>query len=280
MGLVVYDNEPFILFKELFTPTFFIIITIIQIHFVHEDFIAFSNFDAINVDNEHETGEQFKANNTQSDFVPSKQQYQDVQIEIESKSETSPSDSSSKQTIISNDPVRRQKGSHQNIPLSPFSAYSKELPSTSKPTFCDEMKILLAKCYECSSQYYNDSIILFWRFCEIHIIKVIFLCAIVISVKDVSVMNVLFVLLTVFLMIFERFERLICFLLGIWAGVLVLLKMLFQLKTISNHINWYSNCTDFDNQSLDNTTQIDNRIYIGFVKADDIFSYISVCIFK
>ncbi|OTF73797.1 hypothetical protein BLA29_007431, partial [Euroglyphus maynei] len=47
LGLVVYDNDAFILFKELLTPTFFIIITIIQVHFVHKDFLEFSNIDEI-----------------------------------------------------------------------------------------------------------------------------------------------------------------------------------------------------------------------------------------
>lgn len=83
-------------------------------------------------------------------------------------------------------------------------------------------------------------------------------------------MNVLFVCLTVFLMVFSKFERIVCSFFGIWAGILVLLKMLFQLN-IAQRIEWHTNCT-----TENGTEPIDNRIYIGFLKKDDIFNYISV----
>ncbi|CAG2112964.1 unnamed protein product [Medioppia subpectinata] len=45
LGLLVYDHDAWILFKELFTPTFFLIITIIQVHFLHNKFLEFSDYE-------------------------------------------------------------------------------------------------------------------------------------------------------------------------------------------------------------------------------------------
>lgn len=45
IGLEKYDKDPWILFQELFTPTFFIIITIIQVHFLHRDFMELSKYE-------------------------------------------------------------------------------------------------------------------------------------------------------------------------------------------------------------------------------------------
>lgn len=88
-------------------------------------------------------------------------------------------------------------------------------------------------------------------------------------------MNVLFVCFSVFLMVFSKFERSVCSFFGIWSGILVLLKMLFQLN-ISQRIEWHNNCTINGNE----TDIIDNRIYIGFLKTDNISNYISVGIFS
>lgn len=55
-------------------------------------------------------------------------------------------------------------------------------------------------------------------------------------------MNVLFVFLAIFAMIFIRFEKILCFIFALWAAILVLLKMSFQLK-ISQRISWETDCT-------------------------------------
>lgn len=45
LGLERYNNDPYILFTQLFTPTFFLIITIIQLRFWHRDFLEFTKYD-------------------------------------------------------------------------------------------------------------------------------------------------------------------------------------------------------------------------------------------
>jgi hypothetical protein len=55
-------------------------------------------------------------------------------------------------------------------------------------------------------------------------------------------MNTVFVILVVLVMPFTQFEGIISHLLGLWAGILILLKMLFQLH-VAQDIGWHTNCT-------------------------------------
>jgi ABC-type methionine transport system permease subunit len=55
-------------------------------------------------------------------------------------------------------------------------------------------------------------------------------------------MNIVFVILVVLVMPLTQFEGIISHLLGLWAGILILLKMLFQLH-VAQDIAWHTNCT-------------------------------------
>ncbi|KAH7638906.1 piezo-type mechanosensitive ion channel component [Dermatophagoides farinae] len=294
LGLVVYDDDAFILFKELLTPTFFIIITIIQVHFVHKDFLKSSNIDeildrlattspslnnSVALDLCLETRNRIHQSDTSLD--PSivvdncPQQQQPVSTETDrSKSQPSQSEEISVQTVISKRNIKPTMDRRYYRSPSMARSESKStllLPSTMKPTFKEEILQIFFKCIHHLRTIIDQWMIVFWRFLEVHIMKAVCLCTVLIAIQDVSVVNVIFVLLTIILMIFNRFEKMICFMFALWAGLLILLKMLFQLK-IAQKIDWNTTCTTFDST---NTVQVvDNRAYIGFLKTDDIFSYI------
>ncbi|OTF73298.1 hypothetical protein BLA29_006379, partial [Euroglyphus maynei] len=191
---------------------------------------------------------------------------------IDLKSQPSQSEISV-QTVISkrkdNDNIIRPTmiNRHRSPSMASKSESKSSLLPTTKPTFAQEIRQIFSKCIRHLRTLIDQWMIVFWRFLEVHIMKAVFLCTVLISIRDISVMNVVFVFLTIILMIFNRFEKIICFMFAIWAGLLVLLKMLFQLN-IAQRIDWNTNC------SSDMFGQVDNRAYIGFLKTDDIFSYI------
>lgn len=49
MGLEVYETKTNQLFVRLVTPTFFVIITVIQLHYFHKDFMEISDTKNVNV---------------------------------------------------------------------------------------------------------------------------------------------------------------------------------------------------------------------------------------
>lgn len=310
LGLVVYDDDAFVLFKELSTPTFFIIITIIQVHFVHKEFLEFSNLSSVVLT----PLKSYQANNlevmntspTTSSSTRSPTNSSSTQeVKLDMEGPVTQSEMSSLQTVVPKDgdeadnelevykepPRVIRKKPSLRLQLSELSTGSTAgatkpaiggdtsiaTTTANKRSFCAELNELLKKCWIKFESLLNQSMIVVWRLLEIHIIKLVFLCAITISIKDISAMNVVFVMLTVVLMVFTRFERIVCLLFGLWAGVLILLKMLFQLN-IAQRIDWHTNCTDsmLANDTAANATAvIDNRLYIGFLKTSDIFDYIN-----
>ncbi|UXI19495.1 hypothetical protein NH340_JMT05437 [Sarcoptes scabiei] len=268
LGLVVYDNDAFVLFKELFTPTFFIIITIIQVHFVHKDFLEFSNIDAIlirlrrNSPEDHFSADinQEKSNLEQIPKSPSNED--DISRDIDTRSQPTQSEISL-QTVISRKVFNERKNSGQ-------ANYGQKIVIDSpKISLKKDIQQILSKFYDYSSCFYQKFIEVLWCASEVHINKLVYICIMIVVIRDISVMNVLFVFLAIFAMIFIRFEKILCFIFALWAAILVLLKMSFQLK-ISQRISWETDCTD----NHYNQTLIDNRAYIGFIQTDNIFNYI------
>ncbi|XP_027198178.2 piezo type mechanosensitive ion channel component isoform X2 [Dermatophagoides pteronyssinus] len=278
LGLVVYDNDAFVLFKELLTPTFFIIITIIQVHFVHKDFLEFSNIDeilnrlamassrnnSVALDLRLESGQ---SNVSLNPSLINENNRASTATNTDLKSQPSQSEISV-QTVISKRNNNIRPTMMRNYSPSMAKSDSKLSLLTSKPTFAQEVQEIFSKCIRHLRQLIDQWMIVFWRFLEVHIMKAVLLCTVIIAIQDISVMNVIFVFLTIVLMIFSRFEKTICCMFAIWAGILVLLKMLFQLE-IAQRIDWYTNCKVDMKMIL-----VDNRAYIGFLKTDDIFTYI------
>ena len=186
----MYDNDAFVLFKELLTPTFFIIITIIQVHFVHRDFLEFSNIDGIleqiqnpsseTSNNEVASCEPIIASSSKTSFDQS-----DVKLDMD----LSQSELSSMQTVISKKPAKKPT-SPQLLAIQAQTSFSdsykdsfvKEIP---KRSFIKEMNQVMIKCYRCLESLVRSLMIVFWRLLEIHILKFVFLCAVIISMKDV-----------------------------------------------------------------------------------------------
>lgn len=179
MGLVVYDNDAFVLFKELLTPTFFIIITIIQVHFVHKDFLEFSNIDEIlnrlqNASNSCSISMDMSDRNIGS----SKASLDPLAEVAELKSQPSQSELSV-QTVIS-------KRIPPNDSLEQKIANAESKQSIQKPTFVQEMGKIFNKIYSSIIQFIEQWMIVLWRLLEVHIMKFVFLCTIMIAIGDVS----------------------------------------------------------------------------------------------
>lgn len=212
LGLVVYDNDAFILFKELLTPTFFLIITIIQVHFVHKDFLEFSNIDGIlerfqNPSNDSspthnesliERQETLDYGTNASSSKASLDQSDNVRLDME----LSQSELSSIQTVITKNAPLRQQPPPPSSPRFEVQAqeasFSGSIPrdetvksSTMKRSFWAEMNEIFKRCKRYIETLLSSLMVVFWRIMEIHIVKFVLLCAIIISMKDVSYVDCL-----------------------------------------------------------------------------------------
>ncbi|XP_043104872.1 piezo-type mechanosensitive ion channel component 2 [Puntigrus tetrazona] len=81
-----------------------------------------------------------------------------------------------------------------------------------------------------------------WRILELHSFKLVSTGIICVCVKEVSLMNMLFFLLWTFALPYSRLRPLACSVSSVWACVIVVCKMMYQLKIIKPSL-YSSNCT-------------------------------------
>ncbi|XP_053280799.1 piezo-type mechanosensitive ion channel component 2 [Pleuronectes platessa] len=81
-----------------------------------------------------------------------------------------------------------------------------------------------------------------WRLLELHSLKIVSTGIIWVSLQEVSLMNLVFLVLWVFALPFPRLRPLASSISAVWACVMVVCKMFYQLKVIKP-LDYSSNCT-------------------------------------
>ncbi|XP_048464153.1 piezo-type mechanosensitive ion channel component 2-like [Rhincodon typus] len=94
-----------------------------------------------------------------------------------------------------------------------------------------------------------------WRLLELHIIKMVSSCIIWITLKEVSLMNYLFLILWVFALPYSSFRPLASSISTVWACVMIVCKMMYQLKVVKLS-TFSANCTLNGSQELQSTSTL------------------------
>ncbi|XP_017369387.1 piezo-type mechanosensitive ion channel component 1 isoform X5 [Cebus imitator] len=81
------------------------------------------------------------------------------------------------------------------------------------------------------------------RLLELHVLKLVALYTVWVALKEVSVMNLLLVVLWAFALPYPRFRPMASCLSTVWTCVIIVCKMLYQLKVV-NPQDYSSNCTE------------------------------------
>ncbi|XP_072135580.1 piezo-type mechanosensitive ion channel component 2-like [Mobula birostris] len=101
----------------------------------------------------------------------------------------------------------------------------------------------------------NKAQVLVWRLLELHIIKIVSSFIIWITLREVSLMNYVFLILWVFALPYSSFRPLASSISTLWACVMIICKMMYQLKVVK--ISKYSrNCTLNGSQELQSTSAL------------------------
>ncbi|XP_028736679.1 piezo-type mechanosensitive ion channel component 1 isoform X1 [Peromyscus leucopus] len=81
------------------------------------------------------------------------------------------------------------------------------------------------------------------RLLELHIFKLVAFYTVWVALKEVSVMNLLLVVLWAFALPYPRFRPMASCLSTVWTCIIIVCKMLYQLKIVNPH-EYSSNCTE------------------------------------
>lgn len=299
IGLEEYKHDdPLLLFNELFTPTFFIIITIIQVHFFHQEFLQLSNLHQSScmdvqisdstqltvADTSFSKSGEFRKSSSANSSNITDDLNTEIKIDIESDQERGDkTDDETNQPLRADteeeadriEKSKQKKAKDEKASKKMNKEFLVEEITSESPLFGITAESLFEIIWPTILQGYE----LFWRALELHMMKLVFICAIIAALDEVSVVNFVLIILIAIGLPMKQFERVICHTLVLWTACLILLKMFYQLPVVQN-IRWQSNCSTI--YGLPNNTKLyppfdnetDNRKYIGFHVVNNVLSII------
>nr|XP_056710236.1 piezo-type mechanosensitive ion channel component 2 [Euleptes europaea] len=138
----------------------------------------------------------------------------------------------------------------------------------------DRLTVLFLKFLE----YFHKLQVFVWWLLELHIIKIVSSYIIWVTIKEVSLLNYVFLIAWVFALPYSQFRPLASSVCTVWTCVIVVCKMLYQLETIEPY-KYSSNCTmpenitederKFLNGSLLYKAPVDPSEWVGLRKSPD-----------
>ncbi|XP_038573421.1 piezo-type mechanosensitive ion channel component 2 isoform X2 [Micropterus salmoides] len=146
----------------------------------------------------------------------------------------------------------------------------------------DRLTVLFLKFLE----YFHKLQLFIWWLLEIHIIKIVSCYIFMVSVKEVSLFNYVFVVSWAFALPYSRYRPLASSVCTVWTCVIIVCKMLYQLKSI-NPPSYSSNCSTTQ-QYLGYTENkqkemkesvlyeglVDPAMWVGLEKSNDLLGYL------
>uniref|UniRef100_A0A8C2FTR0 Piezo type mechanosensitive ion channel component 2 n=1 Tax=Cyprinus carpio TaxID=7962 RepID=A0A8C2FTR0_CYPCA len=119
----------------------------------------------------------------------------------------------------------------------------------------DRLTVLFLKFLE----YFHKLKLFIWWLLEMHIIKIVSTYIILLSVKEVSLLNYVFLISWAFALPYQQFRVLASSVCTIWTCVVIVCKLLYQLETIEP-VNYSSNCTMPSNYTEEQKIDMKNSL--------------------
>ncbi|KAG8198468.1 hypothetical protein JTE90_022198 [Oedothorax gibbosus] len=269
LGLEIYDSDTGTLFVKLLTPTFFLIITIIQLHYFHKEFLLISDIHYRSSENVADTTQMTTATNIPDDSI-------ETHITIEPEHEVE----RPKHLDLKSTPIRKGTdgmGSPSSDIATPITPKKDEADSNRAEREFQAVKICFENIFKEIAHGFTSVSEMLWRTLEIHIIKVVLLSTFMMAAYDVCAIHFVFVVFVVVALPLPSLQNFFSHCISIWTAILLLSKMIYQLNIV-DYLSWETNCTNvvFRNTSdlpYPFNVTIDNHDWIGFKRTDYLANY-------
>ncbi|XP_033122825.1 piezo-type mechanosensitive ion channel component 2-like isoform X4 [Anneissia japonica] len=142
--------------------------------------------------------------------------------------------------------------------------------SSQKSNAQKSLKLYIGQLFKTGLAYYHRITSVLWRIIEIHMMKVVFITIIVVACNEVTAVNCVFVCLMFFAIPVHSLQRLFCLIAIIWASLVMLAKMIYQLNFIDTD-EFTENCTE-RNPDWYGEEMVNSTSWLGFeVPTDQSF---------
>ncbi|XP_064156489.1 piezo-type mechanosensitive ion channel component 2 isoform X4 [Anguilla rostrata] len=225
LGLEQYDTVE--LFARILLPAMFLLACILQLHYFNTDFLELTDLDNIPVRQGGSSEEDLRNSvNVISEVIKENVEKLQKRLLKEQMGADSMDTLNSMSTCGEKDPGKSDK-------------QSVEEPVSRWGLVVDRASVLLLQALLLVQRLQ----VLGWRLLEIHSMKIVSTCIIWVSLREVSLMNYLFLVLWSFALPISRLRPLASSVSSVWACVMVVCKMMYQLKVIKPE-EYSSNCTE------------------------------------
>ncbi|XP_029912219.1 piezo-type mechanosensitive ion channel component 2 [Myripristis murdjan] len=230
LGLERYQTVE--LFARILLPAAFLLACILQLHYFNSDFLSLTDLDNVPVRQTSREEELRSSVNVISETI--KENLEKFQKRLVKEQQTGRSQETLDSAGMLNSPeneceVQEETAEKDEPPLSRQDQWG---------LIVDRAGLLLIHALTGFHRLQE----LCWRLLELHCLKIVSSGIIWVSLQEVSLMNYLFLVLWTFALPFPRLRPLASSISAVWACVMVVCKMFYQLKVIKP-ADYSSNCT-------------------------------------
>ncbi|CAN9502681.1 unnamed protein product [Ophioblennius macclurei] len=288
------------LFTRIFIPTSFLLVCILHLHYFHERFLQLTDLQAVVAKEQstiyrlvHQDGslaDLTMLSASSLDAAPLRREEEELQQEGWS------SDKEREHALVAvagdaqpdrEKPESPSEQRQSSTEESQRSAWTEPDPSTDQTSdlknkwhlVVDRLTVLFLKFLE----YFHKLQLFVWWLLEIHIIKIVACYIVLVSVREVSLFNYVFLASWAFALPYSQYRPLASSVCTVWTCVIIVCKMLYQLKSI-NPQTYSQNCTMADGYSTDQRKELEESLlyrapvdpanWVGLRKADDLLGYL------
>uniref|UniRef100_H2TFE0 Piezo type mechanosensitive ion channel component 2 n=1 Tax=Takifugu rubripes TaxID=31033 RepID=H2TFE0_TAKRU len=132
-------------------------------------------------------------------------------------------------------------------------------------------------------EYFHKLQLFIWWLLEIHIIKIVSCYIVLFSIKEVSLLNYVFLVSWAFALPYSHYRPLASSVCTVWTCIIIICKMLYQLKSI-NPLSYSKICSPPGNNSSEQLTEMKESIlykepvepahWVGLRKSNDLLDYL------
>ncbi|KAG1930554.1 piezo-type mechanosensitive ion channel component [Pimephales promelas] len=290
IGLEKYSLSD--LFTRIFIPTSFLLVCILHLHYFHDHFLQLTDLKAVVSKQEstiyrlvHPDGSLADLTMMSTSPEPLKEE-KEKEKEKESMNEVLVVDCVEKEKKKESLSIHSAHLSSQEDNQQSSAATDPEPPSEQSSDLknkwhlvVDRLTVLFLKFLE----YFHKLKLFIWWLLEMHITKIVSTYIILLSVKEVSLLNYVFLISWAFALPYKQFRVLASSACTVWTCVIIVCKMFYQLKSIEPknyssicimHENYTETQKKYMNTSLLYREPVDPANWVGLEKFEPTLLYL------
>ncbi|KAM3865799.1 piezo-type mechanosensitive ion channel component 2 [Diretmus argenteus] len=279
------------LFSRIFIPTSFLLVCILHLHYFHDRFLQLTDLQAVAAKESstiyrlvHQDGSLADLTLLSSSCSVDGALPKEAQGEKEQALVVVMEDTDGMKPSSFSDQRRSgtEESRHCSVGTEPEPEPSTEQSSDLKNKWhlvVDRLTVLFLKFLE----YFHKLQLFIWWLLEIHIIKIVSCYIILVTVDEVSLLNYVFVASWAFALPYSQFRPLASSVCTVWTCVIIICKMLYQLKSIDPP-SYSKNCSMPMNYSHEQRKEmkesllykkpVDPANWVGLRKFDPLLDYL------